>query len=101
VTAVDVNGSLPAEEREAPHDVAPICSGSVELVYATEALLLEAPNGRGLINGHGLLWRLKRDESAYVDPGTEDAGESSACHLVIGAAANSGRHDPVAGPAPQ
>jgi hypothetical protein len=37
--------------------------GSAELVYATEALLLEAPNwasdGNGLLlNGDGLLWRL-------------------------------------------
>jgi TolB protein len=37
--------------------------GSAELVYASEALLLEAPNwapdGRGLLlNGDGLLWRL-------------------------------------------
>jgi Tol biopolymer transport system component len=38
-------------------------AGSAELVYATDALLLEAPNwapdGRGLLlNGDGLLWRL-------------------------------------------
>jgi TolB protein len=43
--------------------IADVGGGSAELAYATEALLLEAPNwapdGRGLLlNGDGLLWRL-------------------------------------------
>ena len=43
--------------------VAEVADGSTELVYSTDALLLEAPNwapdGRGLLlNGDGLLWRL-------------------------------------------
>ena len=43
--------------------IAEVGGGSAELVYASEALLLEAPNwapdGRGLLlNGDGLLWRL-------------------------------------------
>jgi len=43
--------------------ISEVGAGSAELVYATDALLLEAPNwapdGRGLLlNGDGLLWRL-------------------------------------------
>ncbi|HKN43912.1 MAG TPA: hypothetical protein VJW23_08300, partial [Propionibacteriaceae bacterium] len=43
--------------------IAEVGAGSAELVYATDTLLLEAPNwapdGRGLLlNGDGLLWRL-------------------------------------------
>jgi TolB protein len=43
--------------------IASVDSGSAELVYSTETLLLEAPNwapdgGGLLLNGEGLLWRL-------------------------------------------
>ena len=48
--------------------IAEVANGLTELVYSTDALLLEAPNwapdSRGLLlNGDGLLWRLDlRDE---------------------------------------
>jgi hypothetical protein len=46
-------------------------SGSAELVYATDSLLLEAPNwapdGRGLLlNGDGLLWRLELEPAVEL-----------------------------------
>ena len=46
--------------------IAEVSGGSAERAYATDALLLEAPNwapdGRGLLlNGDGLLWRLELD----------------------------------------
>ena len=49
--------------------IAEVGGGSAELVYASEALLLEAPNwapdGRGLLlNGDGLLWRLELEPEA-------------------------------------
>jgi Tol biopolymer transport system component len=51
--------------------IAEISGGSVRRVYATDALLLEAPNwapdGRGLLlNGDGLLWRLELEPEASL-----------------------------------
>jgi Tol biopolymer transport system component len=53
--------------------VADVAAGSAEPVYATDALLLEAPNwapdGRGLLlNGDGLLWRLDLGPEAELKP---------------------------------
>jgi TolB protein len=48
-------------------------SGSTELVYSTDHLLLEAPNwapdgGSLLLNGDGLLWRLKLEPQGGLKP---------------------------------
>ena len=48
-------------------------SGSTELVYSTDHLLLEAPNwapdgGSLLLNGDGLLWRLKLEPQGGLRP---------------------------------
>jgi Tol biopolymer transport system component len=53
--------------------IAAVDSPSAELVYSTDALLLEAPNwapdGAGLLlNGDGLLWRLDLDPAAKLTP---------------------------------
>jgi Tol biopolymer transport system component len=51
--------------------IAEVSGGSARRVYATDALLLEAPNwapdGRGLLlNGDGLLWRLELEPEASL-----------------------------------
>ena len=53
--------------------IAAVDNRSVELVYSTDALLLEAPNwapdgGGLLLNGDGLLWRLDLDPKAELTP---------------------------------
>jgi TolB protein len=52
---------------------AAVDSGSAELAYSTDALLLEAPNwapdgGGLLLNGDGLLWRLNLEPEADLKP---------------------------------
>jgi TolB protein len=50
--------------------IAEVAGGSSQLVYATDTLLLEAPNwapdGSLLLNGDGLLWRLELEPEAAL-----------------------------------
>lgn len=52
--------------------IAAVDSGSTELAYSTDHLLLEAPNwapdgGGLLLNGDGLLWRLNLEPQAECE----------------------------------
>src|SRR6478609_4606680 len=52
--------------------IAEVSDGSTRLVYATDRLLLEAPNwapdGTLLLNGDGLLWRLELGPEPELTP---------------------------------